>query len=352
MSVNQLLRSTRDSVLRVLTATGVSRRVARSEWRRRRLLILCYHGVAVRDEHDWSPLYVSADHLRSRLERLDTLGATVLPLDEALHRLHAGSLPELSVVITFDDGAADFRTVAYPILESRNVPVTLYQSTWHVDKPFPVFDNASSYLLWQARGTEVLLPWRTDPALVPFSIVHPEFQRLHQAAKAWHASAPKTDQWTMRALELLAESCNSCLRSMLEARLLQFMTSDELRSLNRSLVNVQLHTHRHRSPEDHALFAAEISENREALERILGTGAGLNHFCYPSGIHSAFLRSCLRDAGICSATTCEPSLIDASTDVLRLPRLVDAMSVSEGLFDAWVTGMAHFTRLPLRGSPE
>ena len=36
-----------------LKASSVLRAVAATDWRRQRLLVLCYHGISLRDEHEW-----------------------------------------------------------------------------------------------------------------------------------------------------------------------------------------------------------------------------------------------------------------------------------------------------------
>ena len=46
----------------------------------------------------------------------------VLPLGESLERLARGDLPARAVAITFDDGYADNRTIAMPILQALGLP--------------------------------------------------------------------------------------------------------------------------------------------------------------------------------------------------------------------------------------
>src|SRR4051812_36906439 len=102
-------RHARHLALSGVHAVGGFRRIAESEWRRRRLLILCYHGVSLRDEHEWNgALFVSPRFLRRRFEILRDGRYTVLPLGEAADKLHRGTLPPRSVVLTFDDGFYDF----------------------------------------------------------------------------------------------------------------------------------------------------------------------------------------------------------------------------------------------------
>src|SRR5579864_7365500 len=100
-----MMRPLKLATLRVLRNSGVFQLVANSRWRQQRLLILCYHGTSLEDEHLWRPgLYIQPHKLEQRLELLKKGGYSVLFLDEALQRLRAGTLPERSVVITFDDG--------------------------------------------------------------------------------------------------------------------------------------------------------------------------------------------------------------------------------------------------------
>src|SRR3954462_8455678 len=100
-----MLKTAKRGTLSALDGFGVLPRVRDSTWRRERLLILCYHGLSIDDEHAWdSQFSMRAEVLESRLRMLSEGGYSVLPLAEALERLRTRSLPERSVAITFDDG--------------------------------------------------------------------------------------------------------------------------------------------------------------------------------------------------------------------------------------------------------
>src|SRR5580700_3948806 len=84
----KMRRKIKLTALALLRNAGVFRLVANSSWRRQRLLILCYHGISLEDEHLWRPqLYVPAEVLQKRLEMLRTMDCSVLPLQEGLARL-------------------------------------------------------------------------------------------------------------------------------------------------------------------------------------------------------------------------------------------------------------------------
>src|SRR5262245_23787686 len=139
--------------LAALARAGLFAAAARSRWRRERLLILAYHGVALHDEHLWNPsLYVSNALLRRRLDILREEESTILPLDEALERLQARRLPPRSVALTFDDGTHDFYARAWPTLRAASCPVMVYLTSYYSVHQMPVFDVCQDYLLWRARG--------------------------------------------------------------------------------------------------------------------------------------------------------------------------------------------------------
>src|ERR1700743_3228483 len=119
---------------------GLGHVVARSSWRQQRLLILCYHGVAMGEEHGSHPeMFIPPETFARRMEILDQTGCRVLPLPEALRLLKTGKLPPRSVAITFDDGWADFRLHAYPVLRRHNFPATVYLTTYYCQLRRPLF---------------------------------------------------------------------------------------------------------------------------------------------------------------------------------------------------------------------
>jgi len=154
-----MLRKLKLATLRAADNLGVSRLVLESAWRGQRLLILCYHGISLEDEHLWdSSMYMTADLLRQRMAAIHSSGCTVLRLGEAVERLYNGTLPPRSVALTFDDGLFDFYKRAYPILWKYGFPVTVYLTTYYSDFNRPVFDVMCSYLLWKGAGRPIEWP--------------------------------------------------------------------------------------------------------------------------------------------------------------------------------------------------
>lgn len=272
-------------------AAGVSRLFAETAWRCRRLMILCYHGVSLADEHEWNPtLYISPRTFTRRLDALRRLGCTVLSLPEAVDRLYAENLPRRAVVLTFDDGYYDFKAKALPLLEERRYPATVYVTTdqWVGDIGSPAVNDVAvvnhlrtSYLSWRSARGEV---------------------------------------------------------SPCSARALSAMTQSEVADVAARGVAIEMHTHSHRLPLDLNGLLWDIHLNRDLIAST--TGRVPRHLCYPDGIyHTSHLRH-LRAYGVETATTCDPGLATASAHPLLLPRFVDSEACSQATFDAWVTGVA------------
>ena len=339
----------RDSVLKFLRLSGGLRVTSRSRWRSRRLLILCYHGFAQADENAWDPqLYVSAEHLKARLHFLLDHGYTVLPLGEGLARMNAGTLPPRAVAITVDDGAYDFYSIAYPILQRLGIPVTVYVATYHVFDRRPVFDVAFRYLIWKALASGPLTV--EDPADEnPLAIASAQdygrvTARIHQTVRQLGWSAERKLEWMRK----LAGKLGLDWQNFLDRRLLALMHPEEIANLDPKIADIQLHTHRHRVPEDRDLFLREIHDNRQALEKCGLDPAGRVHFCYPSGVHRRSFLSWLSEAGIVSAVTGTPGLASRGSHPLLLPRFIDASRTSDVEFEAWASGFRQLVHRPTR----
>ena len=331
-------RHVRNVALTGLRAVGGFNRIADSSWRRRRLLILCYHGVSLQDEHEWNPeLFVTRAFLRRRFEILRDKGYVVLPLDESLARCMNGTLPPRSVVMTFDDGLSDFAQLAAPLLVEFGFPATVYVTTYYSEKQWPVVPPILGYLLWKAGERLRAFEW---PAAGIQGMARDDLPTLQRQvfAQLDHFANDRAmsgyERWELT--QSLADRLGVDLGTILRRRTLHIMTSDEIRAVASQGVDVQLHTHRHRVPRDAALFEAEILENRHRLEAL--TGRKAEHFCYPSGV---VFRECLpwlRRLGVRSAVTCESGLYPPSGNPLLVPRFIDTSAQSEVVFESWLSG--------------
>lgn len=334
------MRRTKKALLTHCGGRRATQRLGTTPWRRRRLLILCYHGISIDHEHEWRPkLYFTTDQLRERFEILRDAGAHVLPLGEAVERMRAGDLPPRAVALTFDDGGYDFLARAVPVLQAFGFPATVYLSTYYCVNPVPLFPLTASFLLWTARDRALAMePVTGSPRR--FDLRDPEAREAahaHMLAEASDRGMRDADK--QRMLRRLATALDVDYDAVLDARILQLMRPDEVRAVSEAGFDVQLHTHRHHSPVDEALYRAEIRENRDIVEGLAGGPA--RHFCYPSGVYRAEFVEWLAAEGVHTATTCEPGLASVDDHDLLLPRLVDHAGLSAGEFESWIHGLGH-----------
>lgn len=331
------LKTIKVGVLKRSKRMGILAALGRSAWRTSRLLILGYHGVSQEDEHRWNPaLYMSADALRRRMELLVRNACSVLPLAEAVARLGKNDLPPRSIVMTFDDGYYDFFARAYPVIREFGFPVTVYQTSYYCSFNGPVFDIACSYVLWKGAaksvdgrsftGTPGFLDLRTEENRSSVCV------RIRQFARRNGMSAEEKG----KLLERLAAAVDVDLERVRAKRLLHLMKPDELRQLVKQGVDVQLHTHRHRMPQNRELFRREIDDNRQFLAALGQSSA--THFCYPSGVYAECFLPWLAELGVESATTCDPGLAGPNSHMLHLPRLMDSSALSDVELEGWVNG--------------
>jgi peptidoglycan/xylan/chitin deacetylase (PgdA/CDA1 family) len=334
-----MLNTAKRVTLEISRSLGVYHRAASSRWRRERLMILCYHSVALEREHEWRPtLFFRAEALARRFELLRRGGYNVLPLGEAVERLYAGDLPEKSGVITFDDGTYDFHSLAYPMLREFGFPATVYLTSYYASKGVPVFPVFVDYLLWKQEGRTVpadrLLGAGASLDLRTPGSRAAAVRGLVEYADREGMTAPERDDFARSLATMLGDDADA----LWGKRVLQIMSPEEVAEVARGGVDVQLHTHRHRSPVDEALYRREIRENREAIVGM--TGVEPRHFCYPSGAYRPEFVEWLAGEGVVSATTTERGIATRASHPLLLPRLVDTSAVPEVEFEGWLAGAA------------
>jgi len=334
-----MLKRFKQATLWSLKTSGVSTLVHNSRWRRQRLLILAYHGISLEDEHLWNgSQFISVEVFRTRLELLRKSSCAVLPLGEAVTRLYANNLPDRAVTITFDDGTSDFYRRAFPLIKEFGFPVTLYLTTFYSYYQRPVFDLMCSYLLWKGRTKTLDLKPLTGQDL-KIDLRRNDFREavlseIHSFAREQKLSADEKDAFAAS----LAAHLDVDYEALLQQRIMHNLAADEVGQLAAGGIDVQLHTHRHRTPLDRQLFLREIEDNRRSIQEM--TGKRPAHFCYPSGVYDLKFLPWLKEAGVVSGTTCDLGFASRSSDRLLLPRLLDNASLSSIEFESWLTGIA------------
>jgi hypothetical protein len=195
-----------------------------------------------------------------------------------------------------------------------------------------------SYLFWRGGGKRLDGSAYGVPGV--FNLARDGMQNK-QVVNAFVAAARQRDFTVAQKDELaarIAAELGVDYGELLRLRVLQLMTSSQVSEIAAGGVDVQLHTHRHRTPLDEGLFVREIRDNRNWIAARTGTQA--NHFCYPTGFHRDEFLPWLRAEQVVSATTTDYGLATRTTEPLLLPRLLDGMNVTDLDFEGWLAGIS------------
>jgi peptidoglycan/xylan/chitin deacetylase (PgdA/CDA1 family) len=305
---------------------------------RKKLRILCYHGFSYLDEHRFMPgLFMTPTLFKQRMETLRSMGIAVATLDDAVDALKNDQLNIPTVAITFDDGFVSTFDLAIKELVAQKFPSTVYVTSYYQQKQRPVFRLMVQYLLWKSDQVEVELTQLVHGPDQPQRIESEE-QRM---AVGWQIiqfgeESGSEDQRT-QMISTLKQRLAVNLPTEFESKFMMMASDQQLQEAPKSGVEVELHTHRHRLPEDQEGCLGEIKENRDALTSILAKE--FHHFCYPSGIWSSKHLPLLRKSDLKSATTLEIGLNSAQTDPLLLKRFTDSQLKAQIEFEADMCGI-------------
>lgn len=113
--------------------------------------ILLYHSMAEKVAPPFRLWAVSPAQFAAQLEYLREHHYTPLSVSQLIS-LRGARLPKRPVVVTFDDGFADFYTDALPLLERYSCPATLYITTGYVGQ-------TSRWLADEGEGERPMLSW-------------------------------------------------------------------------------------------------------------------------------------------------------------------------------------------------
>lgn len=238
---------------------------------RGRLTILIFHRVF--DQPD--PLFPGEPDVALFEARVRWIAEwfTVLPLDEALARLRAGTLPPRAAAITVDDGYADSYTRVFPVLQRHGLAAAFFVSSAFLDGGHMWNDR----LIESVRRTEA--EWlETGLADVPAGPVRSVAEKRAFLARLIPAVKYLPPQARRDAVDRVVAA--SGVAPPVGPAMLDV---EQVRALRAAGMSIGSHTH------DHPLLAAcsdaeaetEIATGKERLEAALGEP--VRFFAYPNG---------------------------------------------------------------------
>jgi len=147
-----------------------------------RVPILMYHSVTDRPNAETKPLAVRPGVLSEQLSFLTERGftpLTVADLVASLNKNNGRALPAKPVVLTFDDGYADFHSDALPVLEQHRFPATVFlTSGWVADAGRDAAGRPLDDMLCWGQAREIA---QTGIEIGGHSHSHPQLDQLPDA---------------------------------------------------------------------------------------------------------------------------------------------------------------------------
>jgi peptidoglycan/xylan/chitin deacetylase (PgdA/CDA1 family) len=293
--------------------------------------ILAYHRV-FDCEHDVWRLNTPPSVFAEQIEALMSV-RRVLPLAELLEVARSGEASDRPLAaVTFDDGYHDVFGVARPILERLDCPATVFVVSGLVDEPREFWWDELAFILLQSTILPAALSLTIDGRRLSWRLPCGDIEARHgvcnQVRRRWLPLSPPAIEAQLEALRCWAGTGRSARASH------RVMSSCELSRLSGGVVTVGAHTVNHPSLPalDRTAQQAEISQSREALERIVGRP--VVDFAYPYGHYDAGSIASVRGAQLTSACTVLPGTVTRRRDHLRLPRISTGLGDGESVLRA------------------
>jgi len=196
----------------------------------------------------------------------------VLPLDKAVARLKAGTLPARAACITFDDGYADNPRVALPILQRHGLTATFFIATGFLDGGRMWNDT----IIETVRGCKV-----PELDLSSLGLGHYALGAINDRQAAIAALINQIKYRPIQERISITEQLAHLAQVQLPQDLM--MTSQEVKAMRQAGMQIGAHTVSHpilaRLTDDQA--RQEIGDSKRFLEQLLGEPVGL--FAYPNG---------------------------------------------------------------------
>lgn len=240
----------------------------------------------------------------------------VLPLDSAVQRLRQGTLPERALSISFDDGYADNRQIAQPVLARHGLPATFFIATGFLDGGRMWNDT----LIEAVRRTSLPVLDLRDALGADAGLR--ALGNIEDRRATIDALIGRLKYMPAMQRQALADDIAERSKALLPDDLM--MTSADVRALRDAGMQIGAHTVSH--PILRGLPAGEVRtemiDSRRFLENLLGERVGL--FAYPNGKsgrdYAQDSVGLAREAGFDAAVSTDQGAARHDTDPFRIPR--------------------------------
>lgn len=322
---------------------GVKTAKTLARWVQARVLggaiILGYHRVAnvVRDEYE---ICVTLDHFAEQMEVVSRYLHPV-SLSMLVQYLRAGTIPQKTVAVTFDDGYSDNLYQAKPILEKYAVPATVFVCTGYSGKEF-WWDELERLVMSSQADLHTLrllvgedrFAWDQSNARIGAGD-REDRSRFHHALYHFLLPLDKADQNhvlnKIRGWSGISPDETPASRAMDHHELVQLVDG--------GLIELGSHTRNHLMLPllSRAQKREEIIIGKRDLELLLGKQ--IDGFAYPNGRASEDVKKIVQEAGFTFACTSLHDVVRPGKDKYEMTRFwqknVDGEKFLHGLY-SWM----------------
>lgn len=253
------------------------------------------------------------------VERFDQMLAwiqawlTILPLDDAVRRLRAGTLPARAAAITFDDGYADNHDFALPILRQRGLAATFFIATDYLD----------GGCMWNDQIIAAIRKCAYDAIdLDSLGLGRHSLATAEDRSRTINSLLPRVKYLASAERENIARSILKLARVACPHD--QMLTTAKLRTLRAAGMQIGAHTASHPILAKLELDAVrrEMVTSKATLEEKLQAPVEL--FAYPNGKPAIDYRAehatAARDTGFIAAFSTGRGTARGTTDFMQMPR--------------------------------
>lgn len=284
--------------------------------------VLFYHGVDYVNES--ASLHIAPDKFEKEIKFLSK-HYEVISMDEYYQRFGQNKFTGREVVITFDDGYKNNLTYAAPILQSFNLPFTVFVSAGHIEsgERFPTFIAHAVIMSPELENVDI--------GCIKFkSPLEDEKQRTHIYGSIRHKLKHSN-------IELVNEICRELINNvspevyegLLDShRADAVLNWDEVRQLQTNYdCTIGAHCIDHficNSYQTREQTRRQITGSKQLIEE--RTNQTCHYMAYPNGIvHegdvSDYALEAVADAGYRLAFTTENDRLSANTNPYLMPRI-------------------------------
>lgn len=285
--------------------------------------IFLLHGVVTANEEvvrNYNRKHIEAEYFNDLLHYLVKAGGHPVSMNDILAAKNNDILlPERAFAITFDDGFENNLSVATPILESLEIPATIYITTKFIDENYMSWIDRIEWAFSATTVMELSLPWS---GIVSLQTSKDKIKVLEEI-RAKVKSSPELNPHNLA--DNIQDMLDLPKTTSLNDPLNQKLNWEQVNILNsKDLITIGGHTYSHQilSHLDDQLLHDEISKAIHSIRK--HTRTEVHHFSYPEGLSHHFTPRCiaaLKAAGILICPSAIQGINNNRTDLFYLNRI-------------------------------